>query len=88
MSNIEFDGDNQGAQGHLLYARFQASAKKPSIVSFLINKNIVKNENQANVFLLILIGVFIVGAVILYHSFNYQNGLITPEEFIQSKSIQ
>jgi hypothetical protein len=88
MSNIEFEGENQNQHNSFLYAKFQASNQKPGIVNFLIRKNIVKNQAQANAVLLILVLACLAAAYFVYQDYNSQAVLMSPEQLIQSRTLQ
>ena len=88
MSNIEFENENQNQHGSFLYTKFQSSNQKPGIVNFLIRKNIVKNQTQANAILLILVLACFVAAYFIYQHYNGQTVLMSPEQLIQSRMLQ
>jgi len=86
MENVEFE--NELSNKRVLYGKFESSSTRPGLVSFLMKKNIVKTEGQANI---ILLGVVIVCAVLAYIFIKSsgQVGNITAEQVIESaKRIQ
>lgn len=77
MTTLNSDGqiedtyDIDSESGNLLYAKLQNSSQPPSIVTFLIKKHIVKNENSARALLLIVsITMFAVSLYFIIKSFN------------------
>jgi hypothetical protein len=83
MSNIEFEADNMNFNK----SGSQTSKRISKTATFLINKKIVKTENQANLLILISVAVIIAVSIFVYRNFNYQAPLITPEQLIQLKTI-
>lgn len=52
---LEFeDSAAKNSRERLLYSRFEKSSKTPTLISFLISKGIIKNDNSARLFILIL----------------------------------
>ncbi len=64
--NIEFNDEQKTQNSRFLYSKFQASADKPGVVNFLINRKIVKNENGANVFLMGVTILFFSLSIVLF----------------------
>jgi hypothetical protein len=55
----------------ILYSKFQKSSETPTIISFLISKGIVKNEDSARLLLLIVtIIVFLVSIYFFFRGFS------------------
>jgi hypothetical protein len=69
---LEFDDEKEASKpSHLLYAKFQNSSQTPFIISFLIRKHIVRNEDSARRLLLILsVLIFAVSIYLIINSFN------------------
>jgi len=70
---LEFDDETEigGRPDHLLYAKFQKSSQPPYIITFLIKRHIVKDEDGARKLLLIIaVVVFIVSVYFISTSFN------------------
>ena len=72
--SVEFEEEQNEAR--VLYGRFMPSTQLPKLVGWVIKLGIVKNENQANYF---LIGLTFVA---LISSFYFWGGLIIPEKRI------
>lgn len=58
-SSVSRVGENRA-----LYSKFEKSSETPSIISFLVRKHIVRNENNARVLLLIV--ALVIFAISLY----------------------
>ncbi|MEI6553575.1 MAG: hypothetical protein WCO09_03335 [bacterium] len=96
MSNIEFNDGSANAsptRESLLYSRFQRSADRPTIVSFLIKKGVVKSENSANIALLIVSALFFLSAVALIYFYFYytppavsRQNRVPPQMLIEQKT--
>ena len=70
---LEFDDKTDGGSktSYLLYAKFQKSSQTPSIISFLIKRHIVKNEDRARLLLLVLsVVIFVISIYLIVNSFN------------------
>ena len=70
---LEFDDkiDEGGKDSRLLYAKFQKSSQIPFIISFLIKRHIVKNEDSARKLLLVLsIVILAISIYLIINSFN------------------
>jgi len=75
MSNVQFENENFG--------QYRNTFDKPhkGLVSFLIKKEIVKTESQAN---LVLLGIiFVCLAIILYKIFFTSNLSTIPQKEIE-----
>jgi hypothetical protein len=64
--SVEFEEEQ--AQSHVLYSRFMPSNQLPKLVGWVIKAGIVKNENQANYFLIGLAVVAFLVSVYLFLS--------------------
>ncbi len=64
---LEFDEEagGNGSHNRLLYAKFQKSSQAPFMVTFLINRHIVKNEDSARRLLLIITIIIFVISIYL-----------------------
>jgi len=60
---VQFD---ESAEAHVLYSRFEPSARLPKIVQLLLKTGIVKTKEQANLLLLGLTVAFFVLAVYIF----------------------
>jgi hypothetical protein len=70
---LEFDDQTseESKDSHLLYAKFQKSSQVPFIISFLIKRHIVKNEDSARKLLLALsIVILAISIYLIINSFN------------------
>jgi hypothetical protein len=70
--SVEFEEEQ--AQSHVLYSRFMPSNQLPKLVGWVIKSGVVKNETQANYF---LIGLAFVA---LISSFYFWGGILIPEK--------
>jgi len=62
---VEFEDEYQGSDFHIRSRRLLGEKTTPSMVSFVMNKGIVKTEKQAVIFLSILIGLFLLLSVFI-----------------------
>jgi len=69
--SVEFEDEQNEAR--VLYSRFMPSAQLPKLVGWVIKTGVVKNETQANYF---LIGLAFVA---LISSFYFWGGLLISE---------
>ncbi len=74
--SVEFQEEQvSAAEKHILYSRFESSNKVPKIINALIKSGVVKNERQANIFLLCSIFVILLLSVFLIIKTNSSSTL-------------
>lgn len=63
--SVEF---NDGSRpGSVLYGRFQAASEQPKMVAWLIKKGVVKSEDGANKFLMVVVALCIVASLYFFY---------------------
>ncbi len=81
MSDIEFNIDKEN---EYLKQSFQSSQENKNfdLVKFLLEKNIAKDEKQANIFLVIcVITMIALGVYIFFFSSSNRQANLTPAEY-------
>jgi hypothetical protein len=77
--SVEFEDEQNEAR--VLYSRFMPSNQLPKLVGWVIRTGIVKNETQANYF---LIGLMFIA---LLTSFYFWGGLLIPEKNVPAPPV-
>ncbi len=77
--SVEFEDEQNEAR--VLYSRFMPSNQLPKLVGWVIKTGVVKNETQANYF---LIGLAFIA---LISSFYFWGDLLIPEKRFQAPPV-
>lgn len=75
MSQIEFETDKKDLE--MRPERILDDQKKPSLNSFLVNHDWAKDEKQANIILLSIVGIFLLSSFFIFWKQNRSSDIVT-----------
>ncbi|TAK56895.1 hypothetical protein EPO17_03475 [Patescibacteria group bacterium] len=82
--SVEFEDEQNEAR--VLYSRFMPSNQLPKLVGWVIKAGIVKNENQANYFLIGLAVFAFLASFYFFGNLITGNTQPNPQDFFQNKT--